>query len=263
VSGPAGPFDRALVEAFRPPQDVRIRSDAGFRLRARVAHRHAQQAALGLTGGLVLLAVVVLTVGSVLHGRLTTVPATASGGMATASGGMGMRAGDLPVLPWAGASSSPLGPTYGQSRLTHPLEVVGVESVVARRCTAAVTQAMDSGLAAPDHACSDLTRPAVLVVRRPLAVEVTRTAPSGGTGVAVTLGESDSRTLLDYTSRHVGSRIAFVVADRVWWAAEISRPVDTGVIEIATGSTEADAVKLVESLGPRTVAKPRWVPMPW
>jgi hypothetical protein len=257
MTGPADVFEQALAAAFTSATEIQPRPEAGFRLRARAGRRQAKQTLAGLTSGLVLGAVVVLAVGSVVHGRL--LPAsTVTGG----SGGMAMRAGELPVLPWDNSSSSPLGLSYGQSTLTHPVEVVGVESVSGRRCTAAVTRAMDSGLMrAPQRTCPDLVRPAVLVVTQLAAVQVTTSDDSGTAWVALILGQSDSRTLASYTSEHVGSRLAFVVSSRVWWAAEISRPVDTGVIDIGAG-TEADAVEFVSSLGLRREAKVRRAQIP-
>lgn len=243
------PFDRALAAALRPPEQVRVRPDAGARLRCRVAHRRSRHAAVGIGGSLALVVVIVLAVGSVLHGEVLPPPGPTAAAM-------GMRAGELPALPWTDGPAPPAEFSYGRSRLANPLEVVRVKQVAAPQCTAAATKAIDSGFVAIRQPCHDLARPAILVVTHLAGAGVTRLTASGTVGVSLTLGEADSRALRAYTSEHVGSPIAFVVADRVWWAAEISHPVDDGVLEIVVGRSTADAVELVDSLGLHLVGGP-------
>lgn len=253
MSGPADPFERALSAAFTPPAEVRVCPTAGVRLRGRVASRRAQRAAAGVVSCLMVGAVAVLTVGTVLHGQqspaqlVQAVPNTATVQLAVPPGG------DVPVLPWDGQASGPLGTlSYGESILTHPLHVVELTPATYRQCP-------QPG----DGTCADLPGQVVLVVKRLTAVDVTTVMGTAGAGVALTLGQSDTVSLAAYTKRHLGGQVAFVIAGRAWSAATISRPVTTGVIEIAAGHTQADAVTLVRSLGLRDAAKPRWMPVPW
>jgi hypothetical protein len=265
VTGPDGPLDAALAAAFSPPDGLRTRPDAGARLRARAASRQVHQAAAGVTTSLVVVAVAVLMVGAVLHGQLTGSPDGGSGGaplfMAQSGAGPGDDGTTPPVLPWS-RSASPSGRSYGASTLTHPLEVMQVERVARRECPALQTKAMQ-GMPVPDDTCYGLVWPAVLVVRQLIAVDVAGSGSGKAAGVALTLVQKDSVILARYTQQHVGSQVAFRVAGRVWWTAEIGRPVETGVIEIAAGRTEADAVELVASLGLRRAVKPQLVPKAW
>jgi hypothetical protein len=259
MTGPADPFERALAAALRPPEQLRLRPDAGYRLRRRTARRRAVRAGGGITGTLVLIAVAVLAVGSVVQGGVLPPPSTTGAALAMQTGPT--PAGELPVLPWNDSPADPLEFSYGQSELTNPLEVVRVGPVAARECPAAAAKARDSGLTAPRYPCYDLVRPAILVVTHLAGADVISTGPSGAAGVALSLGASDSTALRHYTSKHVGTPIAFVVSNRVWWTAEIGRPVVSGVIEIAVESGTADAVELVDSLGLRVERSRMPIPM--
>jgi hypothetical protein len=259
MTGPADLFERALAAALQPPEQLRLRPDAGYRLRERVARRRAVQAGGGITGTLVLIAIAVLAVGSVVQGGV--LPPPSATGDALAVHARPVSASQLPVLPWNDGPADPLDLSYGQSELTNPLEVVRVGPVVARKCPAAAAKARDSGLTVPGYPCYDLVRPAILVVTHLAGADVISTGPAGTAGVALSLVAADSTALRGYTSKHVGTPIAFVVANRVWWTAEIGRPVVSGVIEIAVESGTADAVELVDSLGLRVERSRMPIPM--
>jgi hypothetical protein len=259
MTGPADQFDRALAAAFEPGAGLRARPDAGARLRRRAARRRAAQAVAGATGSLALIAVAVLVVGPVLVaspvlGREagSPPPAAAASGVAAVQ----MR-DEPPPRPWKPGPAARFDWSYGQSRLDNPLEVVPVRRLDTSQCVAALAEPNDSGLASLDERCYHLDRPPVLVVSYLLSVEVTRTAPSGAAGVSLWLAEPNSTVLRTYTSAHVGSPVAFVVAGQVRWVAQIRHPLDGRVLEIVTDRSTEDAIRLVGSLGLRLVVDSR------
>ncbi|MEN3361966.1 MAG: hypothetical protein V7637_5948 [Mycobacteriales bacterium] len=258
MTGPADPPERTLATAFTPPGDLYVCPTAGVRLRARATRRRAELTLHTVAGCLLVVTLVALTGTAVLRGQRTDTgtPSQAllyHGAPPPAVGPYGV----MPVLPWDARSANLIGASYGPSTLTHPLEVVPATPIAAASCPSiAGLSIARSSAARPELGgpCYVLTEPAAFVVSRLVAVDMT--SQDGVAGVTLTLSDADGSRLRVFTERNMGSQVAFVVSGRVWWAAQIGEPVTTGVIQIADARSEATALDLVRSLGPRTIRKP-------
>jgi len=240
------PTASALAAAMRPPDGLRARPDAGALLRVQAERRQARRTAAGLTGALAVVALVVLTVGTLVDGGALPVPP---------AGNAMMRQGP-PTGPVQTSPGAVLGVKYGPSGLGHPIKVVPVRSTRPAPCVASPSGPAGASIIQAQRICYQLASNAVLVIKQVTSLQVYQGGSADAPSVQLTLDATDTATFRWYTRRNIGSQIAFVVAGRIWSAPEIAGATDTGRIEIVGGFTAGEADLLVDSLGVRMVSRP-------
>lgn len=245
MTDPVGGFDRALAAAFAPPggepAGLRARPGAGPRLRAAAAHRRSRQVVARLTTATAVLALL-LAGGSVLRGGPESGPTGEAirGAVGPSSPPSGLRPGTF----------GPLGMRYGPSTLRHPIEVFRVVSTDPAPCRQAAPGAVALGVGAADRICYQLAQPSVLVIRTLTGLQVRQPPAAASAAVEFTLPAAETAVLAAYTGTHVGSRLALVVQQRVWYAPQIGAAIESGDVEIAGSFSADDARALLDTLGP-------------
>jgi hypothetical protein len=241
MTDPVDGFDRALAAAFAPPDGeragLRVRPGAGARLRAAAVRRRTGQVTIRLTTAAAVLALL-LAGGSVLRGA----PASGPGGQAI------QRAGGMPMTASGPAAATPFGLTYGPTRLARPLEVYRVAASGATLCPSAPPHPVVYARAGVGRTCYLLDRPGALAFTRVDGIRV-QWLTAVAAEVRISLPPTETTALARYTLSNLGSRVAFVVGQQVWYAVQLTAPIEHGQIEILGGFSAGDADALVGSLG--------------